>query len=213
MSTLVLRHRFVATLVICLSGTALLPFVSLNTGSFGWQAFADAYVVFTNSFDYEDSMIGEAPWSSFYPPERMQFSPASDPERFSASYQIDQAIAQALTQEPTEILVGFAQARTPIFAVEARRTNAQYQIRAKAIEDDGASSYSAWSDLSDLSTPLEIEWTRALPTTRDGSLYLSQHGDLLAWIVDLDNDQAVAVEMGLREFAGQPLLRETLPPQ
>jgi hypothetical protein len=212
MSTLVLRHRFVAAIVICLSGTALLPFISLNTGSFGWQAFADAYIVFRNSFDFQ-GQVGELPWSDIQPPPRMQFGPVSDPEEYAGSYQLDATIAAALTAEPTEILLLAGNALKPILGVEARRTEGRYEIRVKAIEDDGSASYSDWRELSDLASPLEVEWTRALPTTRDGSLYLSQAGDLLAWVVDLDNDQAVAIERGVREFAGQPLLRELLPAQ
>ena len=212
MSTIVLRHRFVAAVVICLSGTALLPFISLSTGSFGWQAFADAYIVFRNSFDFQ-GQLGEAPWTEIYPHPRMQFSAVGDPEAFAASFQVDETIAQALTEEPTEILLVVGTSHDSLFAVEARQISGQYQIRATAIEDDGAQAYSSWRQFSVFSAPLDVEWTRALPTTRDGSLYVSQGGDLLAWVVDLDNDQAAAFQQGIREFSGQPVLRELLPAQ
>ena len=212
MSTLVSRHRFVAVLVICLSGTALLPFASLTTGSFNWQAFADVYNVFANSFDSEGP-VGELPWSSVYPPERMQFNSTSDPDQVNSSYQIDQTVAQALTEEPTDILIGVNPSRDIVFALEARQIADQYQIRIRAIEDNGAWTNSEWHPLADLATPFQVDWIRALQSTRDGSLYLSQHDELLAWVVDLDNDQAVAVEIGIREFSGQPILRQTLRPQ
>ncbi len=212
MSTLVSRHRFVAAVVICLSGTALLPFISLNTGSFGWQAFADAYIVFRNSFDFQ-GQVGELPWSDVQPPPRMQFSPVSDPEEYAGSFELDPAIAKALTAEPTEILMLAGDALEPIFGIEARHSEGRYEIRAKAVEDDGSASYSDWRELTDLVTPLDVEWTRALQSTRDGSLYLSQAGNLLVWVVDLDNDQAAAIERGVREFAGQPVLREFLQAQ
>lgn len=208
MPRVVLKHRLLAALAICLSGWALMPFVSLSKELFDWEGLVGVYdVIFED--DFEDGRASR--WSGSFPGE-FEIVELDEPAGFfQRATAIDDAALPEAPFAAVEVLVGFSPAGGKTFSLRLRSLDETVEIQGSVRRDDGVWVESAWVRLADPARPLEIDWRRALAETGDGALFVSAGGDLLLWLTDLDNDRGYVASYGVLSRNGRPLLTGLVP--
>ena len=174
--------RAVLGVTACLSGWALVPFVSLPLQAFGWENFAGAYApVFGDGFETGDT----SRWSLVV--GGIVVYEVSDPDEFSMSFRIGSARAGLRENQIMRLASGLSERRVPTFVLEARRHDARLEVRARAMSASNVWVESPWRAVDADNSKLTVEWRRSLEQTEDGLLYVSVDDDLRIWLVDLDN--------------------------
>lgn len=204
MPRVVLKHRLLAALAICLSGWALMPFVSLSKELFDWEGLVGVYDVMIFEDGFEDGSTDR--WSSQEPGEIEMVELDEPAGFFRRATSID---AAALPETPfpgRDVLVGFAPSGGKIFALRLRSLDGSLEAKGRVRRDDGVWVESAWTPLGDAARSFEIDWRQALARTGDGALFVSAGGDLIFWLTDLDNDRAALASFGVLSVHGRPLL-------
>ncbi|MDH3403735.1 MAG: hypothetical protein OES32_05800 [Acidobacteriota bacterium] len=174
--------RALLALSICISGWALVPFASLPTQAFGWEMWAEAYgEIFSDGFETGDTSRWSHVVGGF-----QDFAVASSDE-FLMSFRLDGSNWAAKDGEPVPVASGLTDRDIPSFTLEARRRGSTFDVRARAVSEANVWAESPWRSVGSRYGALELEWRRAYEDAADGLLYLSVDGDLLLWLVDLDN--------------------------
>jgi len=180
MSTAITKHRFLTALLVFVSGLALLPLISLQSQSFGWEAFADAYI-FVDDFESGD----ETAWSLVAPRPPQLFELPESSNSTTVSFRPSAAILEEDLADPFEVLAGFVDLERRAFSVEVRRRRS-LELRAKMRTETGKWATTEWEPLGKNAGVVEVEWRRAMGGAEDGALYLSIGGELRLWLTDLD---------------------------
>lgn len=192
--------RAVIAISICLSGWALLPFATLPTQAFGWELFAEAYgEIFSDGFDVGgtsnwDRVVGEVG----------TLQPESTDD-LVMTLRIDGANWDSKDSGVVALVTGVSDKGIPTFKIEARRLGRQFEVRARATSEPNVWAESQWRLVDERYGLLEIEWRRAMEETEDGFLYVSVDGDLLLWLVDLDNAYLPLREIQRTYLGGKPV--------
>ena len=183
--------KFVLVLAVCLSGWAILPFVSLPASALGWQRYAEAYgTIFHDDMESGDLSAWDVVVGAFRSAE-----PASDGElviRFAMN-ELPNRIYKAKSMV---LLDGVTRDGLPLFTLQASYRPGGYQLRLSTLDDRYRWTDTSWRWLSrhEVET-LSLEWRRSGAGLSDGSLYLSANGRLVLWLADLDNDSLPLLEV------------------
>lgn len=190
------RHRLLAALAICLSGWALLPFVSFSRELFDWEHVSGVYKIFGDGVETGDTSA----WSQTIPTPPLRIPVPKTEEQLVRRYLVDfQLLRQMTTDNALEILAALSHDGQDVFALEARFESPTWTLRARARRNDGSWSLTDWREVDSSSARLELDWRRALENTRDGHLYVSLDDDLILWLVDLDNHRIRVEELSLMQ--------------
>ena len=199
-------YRFVAALVIVLSGWALVPLVALPNQTIGWELFADAYSeVFLDGFESGDMSW----WSRTVPTgSKMVFVDSNSDDSFRAWLLGDRRILTQNPETPVTVLVGMSNDGNALFSVDARLSDDLVYLRVRARADDGSETETPWRAISETSGFIEVEWRRAQRGSRDGELIVAVNDHLMLWLVDLNNHSKDLGSIGFLHFSGEPVLRD-----
>lgn len=196
--------RFVTAVAICLSGWAVVPFVSLPNLAIGWERFAEAYgEIFLDGLETGDTSM----WSRTVPLfGKMVFSKADSDEYYQAWFRGDRAILDADPGSTHEILAGWSGTGVPIFGVDARLLDGAVSLRSRVQLDDNSWVTSQWRKVPQPTGLIEIEWRQGREATQDGALFVAVDDRLLLWQVDLDNDLEALMYVGILHYEDYPVL-------
>ena len=191
--------KTLVALSICLSGWALVPVVTLPAQSFSWELFADAYgEIFSDGFESGNTDN----WSNVV--GQIQPLNADSSEDLLLSFRLNDQSWPVGSRETVILAAGVSDRGAPTFILEGRRIGSQFAIRGRAVSQPNVWVESPWRELDH--ETIELEWRRAHEQVEDGLLYLSVGGDLLLWLVDLDNRHLPLRQIHLRVYDGTPAI-------
>ena len=178
MSTVIRKHRFLTALLIFVSGLALLPLISMQTQSFGWEAFADAYI-FADDFESGD----ESAWSRVLPSPPTLFALPSSSNSLTVTFRLTSTLWEEDLTEPLEVLAGFTDPEQRAFSMEIRRRKS-FEMRGRILDASGKWEFTDWVQVRRKDT-VEVVWQREMAGAEDGALFLTVNDELRAWLTDL----------------------------